>query len=94
MDEKELASLIRYHESGLAQYRFAMSQSAQFLEEMTIKALKGLQTIANCDWRPANWDKVKPNISEPNFDYGVEAGASAILKAVMASSSSTAGPKP
>lgn len=38
-------------------------------------------------WRPENWPEAKPKklskgiegISEPNFDYGVEAGADAML---------------
>ncbi|KKL88558.1 hypothetical protein LCGC14_1923480, partial [marine sediment metagenome] len=42
-------------------------------------------------WRPDDWEKVKPRklskgvkgISEPNFDYGVEAGADAMVKAIL-----------
>lgn len=45
MDDKEIASLIRYHKDGLSQYRFAISPSAQVLEEQTIKALEELQSI-------------------------------------------------
>ena len=45
MEDAQLTKLIRFHESGLAQYRFVMAPSAQTLEEMTIKALKELQTI-------------------------------------------------
>ena len=41
-------------------------------------------------WRPDNWEEIKPkkqskgvaNISEPNFDYGVEVGADAMLGAL------------
>lgn len=41
-------------------------------------------------WRPDNWERIKPKkqskgivgISEPNFDYGVEAGADAMLEAL------------
>ena len=42
---RQLTKLISFHESGLAQHRFTMAQSAQTLEEMTIKALKELQSI-------------------------------------------------
>ncbi len=52
MDDKEkqerlakLAKLISYHKAGLEQYKFTMSQSAQYLEEQTIKSLRDLELI-------------------------------------------------
>jgi len=38
----EIASLIRYHEEGLNQYRQHMGPSSQYLEEQTVKALREL----------------------------------------------------
>ena len=43
MDKQTLASLIRYHKSGLDQYRYTMSQSALYLEKQTVIALEELR---------------------------------------------------
>jgi hypothetical protein len=40
-----IENVIRYHESGLEQYRMQMALSAQLFEEETIKFLKELKAI-------------------------------------------------
>ena len=45
LTEQDIDTLITFHESGLQQYRYAMSPSAIYLEEQTIKALQQLRQI-------------------------------------------------
>ena len=45
MTPEELEALIRFHVSGLEQYRMFLSPAAQALEERTIKALEELKGI-------------------------------------------------
>lgn len=47
MEIKEIDALIRYHKSGLEQYRQHISPASQFLEEQTIKALEELKSYEN-----------------------------------------------
>lgn len=47
MKEKELDSLIRFHQSGLEQYRQYISPAAQYLEKQTIEALSELKKVYN-----------------------------------------------
>jgi len=42
MTPKKIQALIAYHQAGLSQHRYAMSISALYLEEQTIKALQDL----------------------------------------------------
>jgi hypothetical protein len=43
MEDSEIDALIRYHKAGLDDYRMHMSTAAQYLEELTIKALEELK---------------------------------------------------
>ena len=43
MEHKEIEQLIRFHQAGLDQYRPLMTPASQYLEELTIKALKELE---------------------------------------------------
>ncbi len=43
MENKEIEQLIRFHEGGLAQYRWLMDPSSQYMEEQTINALQELK---------------------------------------------------
>lgn len=47
MKIKEIDALIRYHKTGLNQYRMHMSPASQYLEEQTIKALEELKSYEN-----------------------------------------------
>lgn len=52
MEAHEIEVLIRFHKSGLEQYRKYYTPPAMYLEEQTIKALEELKAIKEREVKP------------------------------------------